>query len=663
MASELRRPPTRTGSGSRPPTSRFQEGSMNDRISAAPPVQFLGPEQLKDYEDRFYAEPPTPREARRQRPFSATAQLQATTIYQHAGGEDPQQRQRQTVTHKKSSSFFGRVRDVLFHRGGGQHGETIKQQEVRRKHSSLQEPLQQPLQPPPPRPDYMQHAGRTQSEINVAQMFPNPRGVADRPSRDEIMASYNQLVASGFFQSHAIQSTRHAAPKAEAATGGRQMPVLPLDHQTAPRPPARITSIRATNTTGPVPIVMPSPNLQRHDSREYASATMAPPIAPRSSLSSLFRPSIPDLLRPSIPDLHTKDSWYTLRGRKRTRGDGDDTPTANTPEPQSSSTANSGGYFAQPLKRVAKKLREMPSSSFQSNDKHSKHAAPTTQQQPSHHTAADGVVRLVPSVSSGGSVYPNDRPIRLRSPSPAAPEVEMVVDNEPNIERHAVYERADSATRMRRPRKTFSYTLTESARGRSRTVERERARERERDAYRVQKRGSSSTRPESRGRASRTPQPPAHNPLGQWQGVSVEDTIIHRDSVDSERSGWERERRDVEERTAMSPNAKTRRTAHSPLTAMSDANRGVPSAPKVPERWHGTGKAYHLKDRGSRPELATRRSEDSGRAEPRYGKENDWRDRVDADGDVNVLVYETRRQPREKHYQQEHQQWHIGNAM
>ncbi|TGJ86079.1 hypothetical protein E0Z10_g2703 [Xylaria hypoxylon] len=668
MSSELRRPPTRTAStGSRPPTSRFQEGSMNDRISAAPPVQFLGPDQLKEFEDQFYMELPTLHEARRQRPFSATAQLQAATTYQYPGGEEPQQQERpqqqqpqQFVTHKKSASFFSRVRDALFHRGGGQHGEALKQQDVRRKHTSLQEPLRHPPPPPPPRPDYMQHAGRSQSEVNIAQMFPNPRGAADRPSREDVMASYNQLVASGFFQSHAIQSTRHAGPKA-APAGGRQTPVLPMDHQTAPRPPVRIPSIHASNRSGsispmPMAMAMPNPNPQGCNSREYATATMAAPAAPRSSLSSLFRPS--------IQDLHTKDSWYALRGRKRTRGDCDETPT---PEAQSS-TAGSAGYFAQPLKRVAKKLREMPSSSSQLNERHSKTSVPTTQQ-PTHQTAADGVVRLVPSVSSGGSVYPNERPIRLRSPSPAAPEVRTVGDNEPRtFEGPVVHERVSSAAGLRRPRKTFSYTLTESARSRSRNAERERARERERDVHRVQKRDSSSSRPNSRSRTSRPSQPPTQNPLGQWQRVSVEDTIIHRDSDNSARSARERERergrRNVEERTAKSPNAKTKRTAHSPLTAMPDANRGVPSAqPKAPEPWHGTGKAYHLKDRGSRPELVTRRSDDSGKAEARYGKENDRRSRVDDDGDTDVLVYETRRQPREKRHQQEQQQWHIGKAL
>ncbi|KAI1428497.1 hypothetical protein F5Y12DRAFT_28714 [Xylaria sp. FL1777] len=690
MASELVRPPTRTGSGSRPPTSRFQEGSMNDRTSAAPPAQFMGPEQLKEYENQFYAEGPLPREARRPRPFSAAA------VYQHASVEEPQlhehhqNRQRPPMTHKKSTSFFGRVRDALFHRGGGgQHGHTSKQQELRRKHSSLQEPLQHPLPPPPPRPDY--HMGRTQSEVNIAQMFPNPRGGADRPSREDVMASYNQLVASGFFQSHAIQSTRHAAPA--AASGGRQTPVLPMDHQAAPRPPLRIPSSISTTTrsgsVSPMPRPLPSPNPFSRNSREYATATMAAPAAPRSSLSSLFRPS--------IPDLHTKDSWYTLRGRKRTRDN--ETPT---PEPQlqhSSTATSSAGYFAQPLKKVARKLREMPSSSSQLSSEASnmiKHAAlpPRKSSRQATTAAADGVVRLVPSISFGGSVHPNERPIRLRSPSPEVMMTTTITTGDENERRRerplpASRERAPSGTR--RPRQTFSYTLTEPARGRTRTVEREReSRGRERDVYRVQRRGSSSARPDSKTRTSSkrsTPQP--QNPLGQWQRVSLEDTMIHRDSMDSARGWGESEREN--ERADEWTRAGARKTTHSPLQTMSDANRRSGSgrtASKAPERWHGTGKAYHLKDRGSRPDLAVRRSEDGRKASATegrrqyYGKENggddadtDWR-RADADGDVDVLVYETRgrglrdttlygqQQQQQQQGQQENQpQWFIGNAL
>ncbi|KAI0402146.1 hypothetical protein F4802DRAFT_385743 [Xylaria palmicola] len=683
MASEPKRPPTRTGSGSRPPTSRFQEGSMNDRTSAAPPVQFLDPEKLREFETQFFPEPPRLREACRERPVSASAQLQATMTDRHIGLPEAQQdSQQRTVTHKKSMSFFGRVRDALFHRGGGQHGQFLKHDEVRRKHTSLQEPLQHPpAPPPPPRPDHLR-AGRTQSEMTIAQMFPNPTGGADRPTREEVMASYNQLVASGFFQSHAIQSTRHAAPTAAAGGGGggRQPPILHMDHGLpAHRRPTRVSSIHGTARAGsmpPAPAMRPmlSPSRPCRDSREYMAAPLMPPAAPRSSLSSLFRPS--------IPDLKTKDSRYTLRGRKRTRGD--ETPVVS-PEPQSPSLGPTS-YFTQPLRRVAKKLRQMPSTSSHLNEagQNQSSAAPTPAGQPVvHQAAADVVVRLVPTVSNDGSLQPNERPIRMRSPSPAVPEMVLAGRGEPRPQR-PTYERSTSATRVGRPRKTFSYTLTESPRSRGRTAEPGSGRERERN--RLQRRGSSAARANS---GTRSPPP---NALGPWQRASLQDTtVIHRDSTDSARPPqWDWERREATELlTAVSPGARARMTttttttqspASSPLRAVPDANR---SMPKTPERWHNSGKAYHLKDRGSRRDLTARWSEDNsgGGARPTYGKENshhsrghqnaggDWRHDVvfDADGDVDVLASET--SSPSKIYQlpppppTPPQQWCIGNAL
>ncbi|KAH8164487.1 hypothetical protein CIB48_g3761 [Xylaria polymorpha] len=521
---------------------------MNDRTSAAPPAQFLGPEQLKDYENQFYAEPPKTHETRRPRPFSASGQLQ---VPRNGGMQELQQPSKHTVAHKKSMGFFGRVRDALFHRGGGHHGPAaLKEQDVHRKHSSLQEPLQRPHMPPPPRPEFLQHEARTRSEVNIAQMFSDPTGgvAGDRPSREEILASYNQLVASGFFQSHAIQSTRHAAPT--SAAGGRQPPVLPMDPQAAPRPPMRLSSMHKTarpSSVSPMPAPAPSvsPNPQSRNSREYTATAMGPPAAPRTSLSSLFRPS--------FSDLNTKDSRYTLRGRKRTR---DETPVT-TPEPQSSSSTS---YFTEPLKRVAKKLREMPSTSSQLNEKatatkNNNNTVYIPQGPSDDTTSADGIMRLVPSISTGGSLYPNDRPIRLRSPSPAVPETTAAERRSERPVREPVI---SAATRARRPRKTFSYTVTESTRARTRAAERE-------QRSKLQRRGSSPTRADDPTTQTTTPRSTrqtttttthAQNPLGQWQRVSLENTMIHRDSSDSTQSQWDWEweqRQSAEVRIASSP--------------------------------------------------------------------------------------------------------------
>ncbi|KAI0200528.1 hypothetical protein F4808DRAFT_153647 [Astrocystis sublimbata] len=750
--SEARLPLKRSGSSSsRPSTSRFQEGSMNDRASAAPPPQFMGPEQLASYEDQFYAERAA-REARRPRPFSAQAQLQANPLPAHGDLPQPQptpqkaltQPPKHTVAHKKSSGFFGRVRDALFHRGGNHGQAALKQDEVRRKHSSLQEPLQRP-DLDPPRPDYLQHAGRTQSEVNIAQIFPSPLGggLSAQPSREEVLASYNELVSSGFFQSHAIQSTRHAAPSSASA------PSRPGTRQT----PMRISSMRRPGSVEAMSVVAPSPSpspakgKNASSSREYSAATVAAPAAPaapRTSLSSLFRPS--------IPDLHTKDSRYTLRGLKRTRDE------VVSPEPQVTSSAPSStptSYFTQPLRRVAKKLREMPSSSSQLNERaKNPTAAPPSSTTPESNqnlsnVSAEGFVRATPSASKGGLLQTSEHPVRLRSPSPAIamPDAPTTADMDQLMSDRPVREPVISATaRARRPRKTYSYTVTDSSARRGRAEQREREqlqREQQQQQQQQQqrhekkvglrRRGSSATRtedrrskngrPVTRGRQSQEPTAQSQNALGQWQRASIENTctIIHRDTTATPASDlssplqahaqsqwdWEWDQRQAAEvRIASSPSAakKIRITptkskgstttrsptkspapapVSSPLQSLGDANRRGSSVPKAPERWHHSGKAYHLKDRGSRPDLNKRT--DSGID---CGKENNaststissgssssnWEVHgVDADGDIDILAdspkhmekreRQRQRRGREQSPQQVEMQWRIGNAL
>ncbi|KAI2625455.1 hypothetical protein GGS21DRAFT_302788 [Xylaria nigripes] len=671
MASEPKRPPTRTRSGSRPPTSRFQEGSMNDRTSAIPPPQFLGPEELTDYESRFYAEPASTSEARAHRhprPATAAAQLQATTTHPHDDAQELRGERHHRVTHKKSIGFFGRVRDALFSRattggggiaaagvtvGGGQHiGQMIEPQEVERKHTSLQESVQD-MPPILSRPEYI-HAAWAQSEINITQMRPSPRKAVDRPSKEEVEASYYQLMASGFFKAHAIQSTRHAPPKS-MVVASQTDPIpeeSPIQSPSTlpPNPPTRVSSISAPTRTSTSSFMAPKTSTSSsRRSRDYPSVkAAAAKKTARTSFSSLS-----SLFTPSIPDLRKKDSRYMLRGRKRARGDGEDTPRTSTTD-SNYSFQTSTAYFAQPLRRVAKKLRKAPSSySQRSLGRISKKAASVIQQPTSSSSSpsssssspspppppatADGIMRLVPSISSGGSLYPNERTVRVRSPSPKK-------DDKWEGEKTVHQARVVGGTR--RPRKTFSYKLREPVRSRERT--------RERQANRAQRRDSSC----DGGYATR-----------HWPRASLEETIIHCDFDDSNgsvtrRDRGQRERQAASTTTMTAAGTRTRRSSgHYALQTMSDANRGIPSAHKVPERWHGSGKAYHLKDRGSRFERTAQWGGDEIRSSKRSswcGKENkgDFYD-VDTEEDDHVPIHHSRTASRDP----QPQQWHIGNAL
>ncbi|KAI1344094.1 hypothetical protein F5Y15DRAFT_411943 [Xylariaceae sp. FL0016] len=409
MFPELTRPPTQNG-GSRPPTSRFQEGSMNDRASNVPPPQFLGPDQLKKYEKQFYANnekenhnpltKTTTRKSRRERPLSAQAHLpqqQSCIVSQQSSidGKDGS-----TVTHKKSMGFFGRVRDALFNRGGApaqtgsQAQPDAEDDPVARKHSSLQEPLK------PPRPDYLQRSSQSTTAIPQVPSLNNLNG-ADRPSREDVLASYQELMATGFFQSHAIQSTRHAAP------GGvrRSVPLMPSipSAQCSPDVPTRVSSVNATASPGS-PChgldAKPSFDLGRGRARARESAhmpspTRAPPMPPpppppahahqQSVFSSPTRspppPPVTLLINPTPPppELRTSESRYTLRGRKRSRqavesddgGSSIDSPRTSTSlirdAALSASSSSAPSSFVEPLRRVAKKLRKTaPTSSHPS---------------------------------------------------------------------------------------------------------------------------------------------------------------------------------------------------------------------------------------------------------------------------------------------------------
>ncbi|CAJ2511552.1 Uu.00g071770.m01.CDS01 [Anthostomella pinea] len=538
MAPELSRPPTRNG-GSRPPTSRFQEGSMNDRISNVPPVQFLGDEQLKEYEKQFYNEPLRKattaatailhREARRQRrdrPLSASAQLQSPV----SSRVPVSQTDDQPLQHKRSTGFFGRVRDALFNRGGPPAPAQKLQQEedeVRRKHSSLQEPVQAPSSsmPPPPRPDFLQRSPKSQSETNIPQL-PNFGG-SDRPSRDDVMASYQELMARGFFQSHAIQSTRHAGPSARRSAP--LMPSIPSAPCT-PQPPPRFSSMNAPTspesptsaTKGRVsndcPIRAPPPTLPqflRSPPPKSAAQSSAPPAASR-------------------PELPRKDSRYALRGRKRSRADADDGTTMTTSE----STAS----FAQPLKRVAKKLRKMPSSITSSSSNSNSSTTTTTASTSAQN--ADGVLKLAPSLSNGGTLHSNERALRMRSPSP--PPV-TVVDINGNGNGGGNVNRRIASISVRR---TFS--------GSNRL--RKRAKSPARTANTITNASASastvSTTPETWGMMR--------------QRMSIDST---RDSGDNERKGSS---------AFASPRGVDAAEPVVPLCAVPDANRGIPSVPKIP---------------------------------------------------------------------------------
>lgn len=169
---------------------RFQEGSMNDRVSAAPPLQFLGPQE---------------REA-----LEMPAQVQFEGIATGAGkpstsDERPSQPQTQTLSRKGGKMLLGQVWEGM--RGRLRLGRDGDRDTKKRSHnhnfiSNHYNDLVAPA--------------TTSTTATTVSAMAGSCGKGDdgeRPTREEVFESYQHLVASGFFSSHAIYSTRQPGPR------------------------------------------------------------------------------------------------------------------------------------------------------------------------------------------------------------------------------------------------------------------------------------------------------------------------------------------------------------------------------------------------------------------------------------------------------------------
>ena len=497
---------------------------MNDRVSTVPPAQFLGPEEIRSYESQFYTD--SEREERdreleleheyeHERPFSSGSQSQ-TTQSQTSSQEDeaqylqplspppqplPPQEQHQHHEHqfkppppphnhpypseyqeqyqpalhpalaaKKSSGFFGRVRDALGLRSRGgsvtssmsasmsvsdsrpqsQATSLMSQSQgtdpgqdnghARRKHISMPEPPSPMITKTKTatgrgRHHHQQYQGqyqyqyhrqgpRSQSQTNVPLMHqlshqtsggalnvplqhhpsfasmaaatqmgaasPFASASGDRPSREEILQSYQQLMASGFFKAHAIQSTRQPPPGARARPSSRQgqqqqqhegghhpqLPTIPsvgsgLERDLPPPSPSQQPEFRLHELTA-------ASKLKQALSRQQAStSTPMPTTKPQPQLRRRH-PMLPGRKR-SRADLDdgfssqssTRSSTESMAAAASTAPTSAAAlaPTVSVtaaPEeglaPTSATMGSTSSRTPSPLKRVAKKIRKMPSS-------------------------------------------------------------------------------------------------------------------------------------------------------------------------------------------------------------------------------------------------------------------------------------------------------------
>ncbi|TDZ66026.1 hypothetical protein CTRI78_v003307 [Colletotrichum trifolii] len=193
--------------------SRFVEGSMNDRTSAAPPLTFLGPDDSSEIARRFHMDfcveapdagvlsPPKPQHHKSSQSLLSSQQqhqqphpvlTQPTVTY----GEVKRPAS-SASSHVGKKGFWGGLREKL---------SFVKDKGAKRPLSLDSKLLSQGggvggfgsggggggATPPA-----------------AAASINNGTGM---PSREEIMASYQQLMKDGFFDAHAIHSTRQPPP-------------------------------------------------------------------------------------------------------------------------------------------------------------------------------------------------------------------------------------------------------------------------------------------------------------------------------------------------------------------------------------------------------------------------------------------------------------------
>ncbi|EJT69395.1 hypothetical protein GGTG_13014 [Gaeumannomyces tritici R3-111a-1] len=252
--------------------SRFQEGSMNDRVSAAPPADFLGDDYTPSPSGTVTAASSLSSRSSWAGPATAASDWGTTNVppgsscsagsnpnrHSAPSCEQQQQQQQQQQPKQKSSGFFAPLWDGMRER-----------LRLTRSKSSINvvNPSPKDAAPAsrPPVPPLQQTqsfppaaaAATPSAAPHAAFAAAGPPG-GPRPTREEVLQSYQQLMKSGFFDSHAIQSSRHAPPPGMTSSrpSSRNAPpnLAPVtEHSPAPGHRRNVLSTSATSGGFPRP--------------------------------------------------------------------------------------------------------------------------------------------------------------------------------------------------------------------------------------------------------------------------------------------------------------------------------------------------------------------------------------------------------------------------
>ncbi|KZZ91468.1 hypothetical protein AAL_06704 [Moelleriella libera RCEF 2490] len=222
---------------------RFTEGSMNDRASAVPPFQFLGPAQQAALERPVHLES--------QSSFGSTIRDASShrSRSEAASSEDGKPRRQ---------GIFGLMWEGVRGKLGLGLGPRREDDREKAAAAAAAAPYEEEnVGSSSPSRSLHTHV-HARAYVNTDGKSQHAQG--ELPSRESVLASYHELVASGFFSAHATQSARYGPPppsssSAAAAAASRpqtshggattsrqpppQWPLTPLPMPTvdAPRPP------------------------------------------------------------------------------------------------------------------------------------------------------------------------------------------------------------------------------------------------------------------------------------------------------------------------------------------------------------------------------------------------------------------------------------------
>ncbi|KAK4194517.1 hypothetical protein QBC40DRAFT_319367 [Triangularia verruculosa] len=315
----------RRGSSPEKGQSRFLEGSMNDRVSAVPPPEFITgnktEEEIQAWERQFYGGGGT----RRSRGVTTMSTPASPTMGGFIGyplgrprsslqiwgsGERTTATAAATttaatqVTQKKSSGFLAPLWDgvreklrgsrssgsmegvMTMQQGNGGIVERAKLTKVDHSSKSQLSRPASPTKPPPP------------------SIITGAANGTSYPSREEVLESYKSLQASGFFNAHAIKGTRHPLRNAASA---------PMTGYTAPPPPIAVTGTMSPTPSGPSsPTSLYVPGDRRSFADRLAAVNSEQQLRPAPSISS-FHQAPP----PPPPKSEGSNDTSPSRGTKR----------------------------------------------------------------------------------------------------------------------------------------------------------------------------------------------------------------------------------------------------------------------------------------------------------------------------------------------------------